>query len=40
MLKSDWPQLIAAVQALGLKVIEVNQPLGRVVVEIPTLEER
>jgi hypothetical protein len=32
--------LIAALQALGLKVIEVNQATGRVVVQVPTLEER
>jgi hypothetical protein len=40
MMGADWLQLIAALQALGLKVIEVDQPLGRVVVEIPRLEER
>jgi hypothetical protein len=34
----DWDRLLTALQALGLKVIEVDQPLGRVVVEVPRLE--
>jgi uncharacterized lipoprotein len=36
---TDWSSLVAALQALGLKVAEVNQATGWVVVQVPTLEE-
>jgi hypothetical protein len=40
MMGADWLQLIAALQALGLKVIEVNQATGRIVVQVPDWRKR
>jgi uncharacterized lipoprotein len=36
----DWSSLLTALQALGLKVTEVNQATGRVVVQVPEIGEQ
>jgi hypothetical protein len=40
MMGADWLQLIAALQALGLKVIQVNEATGRIVLQVPEIGER
>lgn len=37
---AEWPQLLAALQSLGLKVVAIDKPLGRITVQVPDLEER
>jgi hypothetical protein len=37
MTAADWLQLVAAVEALGLRVLEVDKKMGMIVAAVPAV---